>query len=422
MEQVEINRNSKALKWFKIALFYLLLTALLGVIMRLKFVVNLPLFNFNYLLHSHSHTAMLGWVYTALFTAFLYSYLPANVFGDKSYNRLFWLTQFAIAGMFVTFILQGYGAFSIAFSTFHIILSYRFITKFVKDIRTQYSGSKYPLNVKFTFAGLLFLIISTLGPWGLTVLASKKMTGTVIYTQAIYFYLHFLYNGFFTFSLIGLWVKFIDVEINRYNIAVISSALWIWVISTIPAYFLSLLGSDIPFVFKLLAYVSAFTQLISSAVFVFIIFTLRANITVELSKSGKFLFYLSIISLSLKFVLQLLTIFPIFTNAAFLFRDIIMGYIHLVMLGFITTGLFAWFDHEKIVNPDTIMARLSIIVFLTGLILSEILLFSQVLIMYVNLSVIPFHLMLLLAAILMFTGLALLFTSAFTAAKIDPHE
>jgi hypothetical protein len=417
MEQADINRNSKAQKWFKIALFYLLLIALLGVIMRLKFVVTLSLFNFNYLLHSHSHTAMLGWVYTALFTAFLYSFLPTNVFDNKSYNQLFRLTQIAIAGMFVTFILQGYGAYSISFSTLHIILSYWFIIKFIRDAKSNYAGAAIPLSLKFIFAGLFFLFLSTLGPWGLAVLSSKIKPGSELYARAIYFYLHFLYNGFFTFSLLGLWIKPIDTEINRYNKTLINSGFWALAVITIPAYFLSLLGSDISDGVRLLAVISAFVQLFGCAVFIFIIFTHKNKMILPLSKPGKFLFYLSIISLSLKFVLQLITIFPIFTNAAFLFRDIIMGYIHLVMLGFMTTGILAWFEHEKIINLNGKMAGSGIIIFFSGFLISEILLFSQILITYINLSVIPYQLVLFPAALLMLTGAALLFTSAFISSK-----
>jgi heme/copper-type cytochrome/quinol oxidase subunit 3 len=94
-----------------------------------------------------------------------------------------------------------------------------------------------------------------------------------------------------------------------------------------------------------------------------------------------------------------------------------MGYIHLVMLGFMTTGILAWFEHEKIINLNGKMAGSGIIIFFSGFLISEILLFSQILITYINLSVIPYQLVLFPAALLMLTGAALLFTSAFISSK-----
>ena len=62
-------------KWIKIALTYLVIIALIGTYMRLNFVIPLGAFNYEFILHSHSHVAILGWVYSAFYVGLIYSFL-----------------------------------------------------------------------------------------------------------------------------------------------------------------------------------------------------------------------------------------------------------------------------------------------------------------------------------------------------------
>lgn len=399
--------DPKAIKWVKIALFYLVITALTGLIMRVKLAVIFPVFNFNFILHAHSHTAMLGWVYSALYIALLYSYLPEKGFTGKIYSRIFILTQVSIAGMLLTFSLQGYGAFSIAFSTLHVLLSYLFIFIFIKDTRTLKAAGNNWYSLKFVYAGFFFLAVSTIGPWGLAVLAALKLTGSSLYTQAIYFYLHFLYNGFFTFVIIGLWLKKSENTKPPINGRLLNISFILLFFAALPAYFLSLLGFDINYIIKWAGIISAIVQLTG----VFILFiTLKSGMNVFPKMKGviKILFYVSFISLIAKFILQSLSAVPLFTSAVFAFRDIVIGYLHLVLLGFVTCGLMSWFAGAKLMEHTSAFSKISVLIFLAGFVLSEILLFAQIVITIINLSVIPYHTLLLTASALMFAGILMI--------------
>ncbi len=52
-------------KHLQIALGYFLIIAFLGVLLRLFHIIDVPV-NYRFMVHSHSHVALLGWLYTAL--------------------------------------------------------------------------------------------------------------------------------------------------------------------------------------------------------------------------------------------------------------------------------------------------------------------------------------------------------------------
>nr|HMT12294.1 hypothetical protein [Ignavibacteria bacterium] len=140
-----------------------MLVAAIGTWLRYMFVSPVQFPIFENLLHAHSHFAILGWLYNALYIAIVYLFVkePAK---QKKYNILFWITQVSIAGMLVSFTLQGYAAYSIAFSTLHIFCSYVFIYFVLKDISNIKNET---VSLKFIYGGLFFLFLSSLGPWGL---------------------------------------------------------------------------------------------------------------------------------------------------------------------------------------------------------------------------------------------------------------
>ncbi|RPI18857.1 MAG: hypothetical protein EHM58_03745 [Ignavibacteriae bacterium] len=417
MQVSEFIFKDKKRFWLLTGSAYILIIALIGVIMRLKFVVTFPLFEFNYILHAHSHTAMLGWVYSALFIAFLYKFLPGTGFKSTAYNRIFWLIQFSVLGMLITFPIKGYWVLSIIFSTLHIIITYWFVYCFVKDVRINKVYDRYPASMMFIYGGLFFLILSTIGPWGLAVITASNIPNKDLYQQAIYFYLHFQYNGWFTFGIIGLILSKIEtVKIFIYT-SYLKSAFWLLFFANIPAYFLSLLGYPVPDLFVQIGALSAFLQILGVLLLMRIIYTHKTFLTENLPALAKFLLYISVFSLLLKYVLQSVSSAPYFAGIVFSNRDIIIGYIHLVMLGFVTCGLFWWFTDKEFFEIDTVISKTGLITFLTGFFASEILLFMQILVYYNSMPAIPYHLLLFIFSILMLIGLTIFWFKQMQTAK-----
>ena len=80
----------------KVALLYLFIAAFLGIILRFFPVTNIDA-TYRYVVHTHSHIALLGWVYIALAT--LIFHIGIDNKKQKKHNLIFWCTQITIIGM-----------------------------------------------------------------------------------------------------------------------------------------------------------------------------------------------------------------------------------------------------------------------------------------------------------------------------------
>src|SRR5689334_15790607 len=107
-----------AKRWIHISLFNLLLVATIGVVLRYKIAFSLPWIDQKHLLHGHSHFAFAGWVSQALMSIMLF--VLSKKTGRNEFQRYRWILIASLAtayGMLIAFPIQGYGLFSIIFST-----------------------------------------------------------------------------------------------------------------------------------------------------------------------------------------------------------------------------------------------------------------------------------------------------------------
>lgn len=174
---------------------FIIATAM-GLVLRLHALHEFRGLNAAHLLHAHSHTAFLGWIYNACFALALRFFVPAS--RRDGFGRLFLVTQVATVGMMVTFPLQGYARESIAFSSLHVVCQAVFAWRV---LRSSESGGAARAALKWAFA---FMLVSAAGPVALGPLAAAGLRGSPAYAMAIYFYLHFQYNGWFLFFLKAL--------------------------------------------------------------------------------------------------------------------------------------------------------------------------------------------------------------------------
>ena len=79
----------------------------------------------------------------------------------------------------------------------------------------------------------------------------------------------------------------------------------------------------------------------------------------------------------LKMFLQSFTIFPSVGNAVFGDRPMIMGFLHLVFLGFVTLFLLAYFAQQGLLNLKSKFTRVTLIIFSIGVVFNEIALMGQ---------------------------------------------
>ncbi|GAA4300874.1 hypothetical protein GCM10023183_11460 [Nibribacter koreensis] len=399
--------------WLMAALLQLVVVAFLGLGLRFMLLEPLAGLNFKYILHAHSHAALLGWLYSAVFVALLLVFLPPELSAKKTYTWQFWLSQGAVLGMLFTFPVQGYAAVSIAFSTAHILLSYWFIYQFLKDARTVHLPSTpYRLAFRFVKAALFFLALSSLGPWAMGPIMATGQSGTNLYFNAIYFYLHFQYNGWFTFAGVGLLFWFLARHEIMISHKVGNTVFYLLFRACFPAYLLSVLWIKPAAWVYWTAGVAGAVQLIGSGLLARLIWLYRNQLLAFFRGWAKALFLMSVAALGLKMVLQMATAFPYVANLAYQLRYFIIGYLHLVLIGGVSFFLFSFFAQRGWWQFSTFLAKWGMGFFVFGFLSTEALLFAQGTLLWLRLGAVPlYHLWLFLGSVFLAAGILLIFMS-----------
>ena len=398
-----IELRSDIQKWIRIAFINLLIVALLGTIMRYKIAYYFPLIEQKNFLHAHSHFAFAGWVTQVLITM-LVAYLSMKTHKNflKKYKWLLTANLVTAYGMLLSFPWEGYGIVSITFSTLSIFVSYAFAFFFWKDLNRLPAKSVSHLWFK---AALIFNIISSIGAFALAYMLANKMQHPSWYLATIYYFLHFQYNGWFFFTCMGLLCsKLVTAGVKQ---LFLKRIFLMFVLACVPTYFLSALWLPIPFIVYLLVVLAAALQLIGWIFLLIKIIKFRAAIFATVLKDAKIILILSGIALSIKLLLQAGSTIPYLSKIAFGFRPVVIGYLHLVLLGVITLFIIGYSKMNNFIFTNRI-GNSGIIIFISGIILNEIFLMIQG-VSYMSYINVPWINELLLgAAICMLCGVSLL--------------
>src|SRR5699024_2489326 len=313
--------------------FFFFLTAFTGVWMRLYPIIPNISLPYKHVLHGHSHLAILGWTFLSVVIIFLTIYW--HKLKSKTEAKALIITLFLVTlTMFLTFLYQSYGLYSIIMSTVHIFIEYwtvSFIYRSVKRIHTIPKGSKL-----FFYSSLISLVIYSIGPFSLGYISSVGLKETFWFDIAIYFYLHFQYNGWLFLFLIGLFLILLDNRKISIHQPLLRLGFWIYVIALFPNFFASVLWVDHHSIVSTLAAIGTVGQWI--AIISILISFLRARKSLLKQKSNVPRIMLGIIFFILfaKSTMELGLITPGLASLVFETRSVIIGYLHLTLLGFIS--------------------------------------------------------------------------------------
>ncbi|WP_422081911.1 hypothetical protein [Ulvibacterium sp.] len=384
----------------KIALAYFMLAAILGVVLRSFASVPISV-NYKFIVHTHSHIALLGWLYLAL-TTLLYKLYLDNLDLDRGYRKIFWFTQFTLVGMLLTFPFMGYALFSIVFSTLFLFASYWFVWFFIKNIPTSLKKSNAYQCVKFA---LWYMVLSSLGPWALGGIMNTLGAQSVWYRLAIYFYLHFLYNGWMILALVGILLRVFEIHGVGLSRTLFKSFFWSINLGIILSFFLSTLFAHPPLICNVLGGIGALLQLVAFGVLLRGYAKLNKKPATFFNKFQESLLRTVIVLLIVKMVLQLLTALPYFANLAATLLDFTIGYLHWTFLGVITISLFLFLDYLQLLR----ISQKAYFLYLFGFILTEILIFYRGIAAWQSFMVFKgYYEMLLVASFLIPIGLGIL--------------
>lgn len=340
----------------RIPVVFFSIAALLGLILRWHFFQPISGFVYPYWLHAHSHLMFLGWVFNTLLCGFVVAFIPLSM--QNWYRKVLLIINALVLGMLIAFPLQGYGVYSIIISTLHTFFSIIFLVRFYSTTRMVESE---PLN--FARIASFFFLLSSLGPFAVGALVANNLGHTSWYHLAVYFYLHFQYNGVFTFGVFSLllsWFSKIGIGTNRKRIRIFR---WLLLVSCFPAYALSTLWTE-P---GLLIYVAGFGAAILQLVSLFYLFRFvvptRESFWKKFAWLPRTLLAVALVSFIIKLFLQMASAFPYVAMLAYDVRNYVMAYLHLVLLGAISFSLLAWYHGNGYITIKPIMLVLLVLGF-----------------------------------------------------------
>ena len=313
-----------------ISFFNLFLVACLGLLLRIfPFLNDFPLL-FKNVLHGHSHFAFGGWLMPVILALFI-RYFPElrHYISFNHWRNIAFTFLVSAYGMLFTFPFTGYALFSVIFSSISILGGFYLSVMCWKAI----ASSAKKISLLFLGWAFVYFVVSSIGPFTTGPLIVMGYKGEPIYFNAIYFYLHFQYNGWFAFVVLALFYRMLE---NRRVNTNGKKVLFVLNMTILPAFFLSVLWMKPSWIFYVIGGVGAGIQLLS-------IFWLMQDLKKTTWKWNgvEKLFILAMGVFAFKMILQFFSAFPLVAEIAFTFRNFIISYLHLVLLGSISLFLMA---------------------------------------------------------------------------------
>ncbi len=353
--------------WVKLCLFNFFIVSVVGVMMRYEMAFSLPWFSHQFMQESHSHFAFYGWVSAAIYL-FVTKYLSENKkeINLQKYQWMMIFNQIGSYGMLFSFLYGGYFWLSIVFSSVALFTGFAYFGFLLFDTKNNKNSEMIWLK-----AGAFFATFSAIGIFGLAYFSSKKDEFEVLFRAATYFYLHYQYNGFFLFSCIGLFLitlKKHQIKINdKWN----KTIFYLLSIGCFFGYGLSILWIKMSdywfFFFGLIAIV----QLVGAVLF--LNWIRKIDWFQRHNFMGKLL--LSVVGLAFlgKFVLQSLSVIPALGVLFFNNINLIIAYLHLVLL--MGISLFLIWNIVTLFNIKiNKILKTSILILVFGIVLNELIL------------------------------------------------
>lgn len=313
----------------RVALGFFTLAAAMGLLLRSYPLFEIP-FTYRYLVHAHSHLVLLGWVYLAL-QALITSQMLPHAAGSRKYRFIRTGVLVSVVGMLCTFPVTGYAPASIFFSTLFLFVSYGFLAFFLKN--TPPTARLKP-SYRMVRAGLWYMAVSSLGPWALGAIMATLGPTSVWYRMAVYFYLHFQYNGWMVLALAGMFMFWYEQNGATLPERAFRRLFLLLNLGVVLTFFLSTLWAEPPLVAHAFGALGALLQIAALAWLVR--WLGRQPLPPGLGPFHKHLVDVAVLLWAVKLVLQLLSALPWATRLAVSFPDLIIAYLHGTFLGVIS--------------------------------------------------------------------------------------
>jgi hypothetical protein len=162
----------------------------------------------RHLLHAHSHVALLGWAFAGVF-GLLLAASPAARDPGSGMRRAEGSFHLVVAALFVAFLLQGYAFGSILLSTLHMGVALAAVIHWLRQGRPREEPEVRP----WLDLAVLGFVLASLGPW---MLAFGGRMGPSWTDAWVGYYLALLFHGWLTFAVFGLLARQGEAELSRW--------------------------------------------------------------------------------------------------------------------------------------------------------------------------------------------------------------
>ena len=260
-------------------------------------------------------------------------------------------------------------------------------------------------SYKLIRISLWYMVISSIGPWALGIIMNTAGSGSAWYRNAIYFFLHFQYNGWFIVALFGIFLYIFEKKSFHLPRKIFTRFYYLLNGGVMLTFFLSLLWMKPHWTVYLLALAGGVMQLIAFGVFFRAIYSKALSIFKALPGLFRFSFRMVILLFFVKLTAQIFGAFPVVAHIIFTNLDMIISYIHWVFLGIVSVSLFTFLDHAGLLK----ITKMQLCLYLIGFFLTEFLIFSRGLATVAGIGPIPsIHLLISLASIIIFVAIAMI--------------
>ena len=314
--------------WLRFSVFNFLLVAVLGVLMRYKIAYSLPIVDQKHVQEAHSHFAFYGWI-TQIIYVLIIRYLHGILSEQqlKKYHTLLVVNAISAFVMIPSFIYNGYYWLSIAASTAALLTSFVFFFFLLMDLK-----GKQDIAKPWFIGGFFFAVISSVGVFGLSYMMSSGNMTQNLYLSSTYYYLHFQYNGFFIFSCIGFLfhsLKEIGAEISEKDNKMI---FWLMFVGCVIGFGLSVLWIKMPLWIFIAIILGTIVQTIGAVKLYLVVKKNWPKLVLNFSALQRFVLMYVGFAFFAKIVLQLGSTIPALSQFAFGFRNVVIAYLHLILL------------------------------------------------------------------------------------------
>lgn len=395
------------------------LTALSGLFMRMTPYISSQTISYENILHGHSHLAILGWAFLGAIIIFFALHWNAIERKRQCIILIIVLSSVTLC-MFLAFLYEGYGVYSIVFSTLHIFIEYWAIFFILKEIR---KFNEMPIISKtFIKGSLIALFISTLGPFLLGFLGAVGLKETPFFDMAIYFYLHFQYNGWLYLFLMGTFIVLLHTKGVKLQEKYTRVGFWIYFVSLYPSFIAAILWADVIKYGEIISAVGITGQFIGVLFIIIAIGKELSTIYTVYSRRIVNLLIFILVLLFLKNIMDLGLILPNLAKLIFDTRSVIIGYLHFMLLGFVSLFILIQLIMMNVIEFKNKFVRRGLVIFVIGFIMNEFLLFMSGLMSWLDLPGPAYFIEgLIIASGLLFISIIMIWISMFKRRKTK-HE